>query len=168
MTAQALSVIIYSFLTGDYSIVYVQRYSDAALPMFYKITSYWGGLDGSIMFWVFLLSLFGSAAIYINRDRHRELIPYVVAVISVVEMFFLYLMIVHNNPSGCTVLKGPKRLTGYQRVPQPGGPICTPGQDTRPVGREDDGVDVVRMTAEAGQHSLSGRVPEQRHVVFAP
>jgi cytochrome c-type biogenesis protein CcmF len=97
MTA-ASSVIIYSFLTGDYSIRYVQRYSDSALPLFYKITSYWGGLDGSIMFWVFLLSLFGSAAIYINRERHRELIPYVVAVISVVEMFFLYLMIVHNNP----------------------------------------------------------------------
>ena len=29
-----------------------QRYSDAAQPLFYKITSYWGGLDGSIMFWV--------------------------------------------------------------------------------------------------------------------
>ena len=35
------------------------------------------------MFWVFLLSVFGSIAIYKNRDRHRELIPYVVAVIAV-------------------------------------------------------------------------------------
>ena len=87
--AAASAVIIYSFLTGDYSIRYVQRYSDSTLPLFYKITSYWGGLDGSIMFWVFLLSLFGSAAVYINRERHRELIPYVIAVISVVEMFFV-------------------------------------------------------------------------------
>ena len=97
MTA-ASSVIVYAFLTGDYSIRYVQRYSDSAQPLFYKLTSYWGGLDGSIMFWVFLLSLFGSAAIYINRERHRELIPYIVAIISTVEMFFLLLMIVHNNP----------------------------------------------------------------------
>ena len=52
-------------------------------PLFYKITSYWGGLDGSIMFWVFLLSVFGSVAVYVNRERHRELIPYVVAIISV-------------------------------------------------------------------------------------
>ena len=97
MTA-ASSVIVYAFLTGDYSIRYVQRYSDSAQPLFYKLTSYWGGLDGSIMFWVFLLSLFGSAAVYINRERHRELIPYVVAIISTVEMFFLLLMVVHNNP----------------------------------------------------------------------
>jgi len=32
-------------------------------PLFYRITSYWGGLDGSIMFWVFLLSIFGSIAV---------------------------------------------------------------------------------------------------------
>src|SRR4026209_746005 len=94
----ASAVIVNAFLTDDFSIKYVQRYSDSVQPLFFKITSYWGGLDGSIMFWVFLLSLFGSAAVYINRERHRELIPYVVAVISVVEMFFLFLMIVHNNP----------------------------------------------------------------------
>jgi len=97
MTA-ASSVIVYAFVSGDYSIKYVARYSDSVQPLFYKITSYWGGLDGSIMFWVFLLSVFGSTAVFVNRERHRELIPYVVAVISVVQMFFLFLMIIHNNP----------------------------------------------------------------------
>ena len=96
--AVASAVIIYAFVTGDYTIRYVARYSDSVQPLFFKITSYWGGLDGSIMFWVFLLSVFGSTAVYVNRERHRELIPYVVAVISVVQMFFLFLMIVHNNP----------------------------------------------------------------------
>ncbi len=94
----ASGVIIYAFVSGDYSISYVQRYSDSVQPLFYKITSYWGGLDGSVMFWVFLLSLFGSVAVKVNRERHRELIPYVVAVIGAVEMFFLFLMIIHNNP----------------------------------------------------------------------
>ncbi len=94
----ASGVIIYAFVAGDYSIRYVQRYSDSVQPLFYKITSYWGGLDGSVMFWVFLLSLFGSVAVKVNRERHRELIPYVVAVIASVEMFFLFLMIIHNNP----------------------------------------------------------------------
>src|SRR6266446_9654305 len=94
----ASAVMINAFLTNDYSIKYVTHYSDSVQPLFYKITSYWGGLDGSIMFWVFLLSIFGSAAVYVNRERHRELIPYVVAVISTVQMFFLYLMIVHKNP----------------------------------------------------------------------
>src|SRR5919108_2751182 len=94
----ASAIIVYAFVTGDYSIKYVARYSDSVQPLFYKITSYWGGLDGSIMFWVFLLSLFGSIAVYVNREQYRELIPYVVATISVVQMFFLYLTIVHRNP----------------------------------------------------------------------
>jgi len=94
----ASGVIIYAFVAGDYSIRYVRRYSDSVQPLFYKITSYWGGLDGSVMFWVFLLSVFGAIAVKVNRERHRELIPYVVAVIGAVEMFFLFLMVIHNNP----------------------------------------------------------------------
>src|SRR5260221_7425775 len=98
LMAAGSAVMINAFLTGDYSIKYVHNYSDSVQPLFYKITSYWGGLDGSIMFWVFLLSIFGSIAIYVNRERHRELIPYVVAVLATVEMFFLFLMVVHKNP----------------------------------------------------------------------
>jgi cytochrome c-type biogenesis protein CcmF len=94
----ASAVMLYSFVAGDYSIRYVAHYSDSVQPLFYKLTSYWGGLDGSIMFWVFMLSLFGAAAVYVNRERHRELIPYVVATIAIVEMFFLFLMVIHNNP----------------------------------------------------------------------
>ena len=74
MTVASL-LIVHAFVTGDYSIKYVQHYSDAVQPLFYKITSYWGGLDGSIMFWVFLLACFGSLAVYVNRERHRELYP---------------------------------------------------------------------------------------------
>src|SRR5918992_230254 len=103
----ASGIILYTFLAGEYNIKYVHRYSDAALPLFYKITSYWGGLDGSIMFWVFLLSLFGSVAVFVNRERHRELMPYVVATISVVQMFFLFLMIVHNNPFSTFLTENP-------------------------------------------------------------
>ena len=59
----ASAVMINAFLTDDFSIKYVSRYSDSVQPLFYKITSYWGGLDGSIMFWVFLLSVFGAIAV---------------------------------------------------------------------------------------------------------
>src|SRR5439155_11703215 len=59
----ASAVMINAFLTDDFSINYVAHYSDSVQPLFYKITAYWGGLDGSIMFWVFLLSVFGTAAV---------------------------------------------------------------------------------------------------------
>ncbi len=117
MTA-ASAIIVYAFVVGDYSIKYVQRYSDSVQPLFFKITSYWGGLDGSIMFWVFLLSCFGSAAVFVNRERHRELIPYVVAVISTVQMFFLFLMIVHNNPFSTYLTESPTDGAGLSPLLQ--------------------------------------------------
>ncbi len=103
----ASAVIVHAFVTNDYSIKYVQHYSDKVQPLFYKLTSYWGGLDGSIMFWVFLLALFGSLAVHVNRERHRELIPYVVAIISGVQLFFLFMMIVHKNPFDTFLLDVP-------------------------------------------------------------
>src|SRR6476659_7136364 len=114
----ASGLIIYAFIVQDYTIKYVQHYSDSVQPLFYKITSYWGGLDGSIMFWVFLLSIFGSIAVYVNRERHRELIPYVVAIISTVEMFFLYLMVVHKNPFSTFVTETPPDGTGLNPLLQ--------------------------------------------------
>ena len=116
--AAASAVIVYAFVVGDYSIKYVQRYSDSVQPLFFKITSYWGGLDGSIMFWVFLLSCFGSTAVYVNRERHRELIPYVVAVISTVQMFFLFLMIIHNNPFNTYLTQVPQDGNGLNPLLQ--------------------------------------------------
>ena len=103
----ASGVIVHAFVTGNYAIKYVQRYSDSAMPLAYKFTSYWGGLDGSILFWVFLLSVFGTIAVATNRERHRELIPWVVAIISATEMFFLFIMVVHNNPFDTFVAGGP-------------------------------------------------------------
>ena len=94
----ASAIIVRAFVIGDYSIRYVDRYSDSIQPLFYRLTSYWGGLDGSIMFWVFLLSVFGAIAVRTNRERHRELIPYVIATIAVVQMFFLSIMIVSKDP----------------------------------------------------------------------
>ena len=101
------AIIVRAFVTGDFRIKYVQHYSDSVQPLFYKLTSYWGGLDGSLLFWVTLLSIFGSLAIQINRQRQRLLIPWVVAVITCVEMFFLFLLVIHNNPFETFLTKAP-------------------------------------------------------------
>lgn len=114
----ASGVIVHAFVVGNYSIKYVQRYSESAQPLGYKLASYWGGLDGSVMFWVFLLSLFGAAAVRINKERHRELIPHVVATLSVVQMFFLFLMIAHNNPFATYLTDTPRSGAGLNPLLQ--------------------------------------------------
>jgi cytochrome c-type biogenesis protein CcmF len=118
MMLVASAVMIHSFVTGNFAIKYVQHYSNAAQPLFYKLASYWGGLDGSIMFWVTLLSAFGSVAVFVNRQRHRLLIPWVVATIAVVEMFFLFLMVSHNNPFETFLLTPPAEGRGLNPLLQ--------------------------------------------------
>ncbi len=115
MTA-ASAVLVNAFLTGDYSIKYVQHYSDSVQPLFYRITSYWGGWTARSCFWVFLLSIFGSLAVFVNRESHRELIPYVVATISSVQMFFLFVMVVHKNPFTTFLSVAPDRRPGSESL----------------------------------------------------
>ena len=112
LMTMASAVLVHAFVTNNYAIKYVQRYSEAAQPLAYKIASYWGGLDGSIMFWVFLLSVFGSVAVHVNRERHRELIPWVVAVVAATEMFFIFLMVVHKNPFSTFLTQAPAQGQG--------------------------------------------------------
>ena len=114
----ASALMINAFVTDDFSIRYVAGYSNRVQPLFYKLVAYWGGLDGSIMFWVSLLSAFGSLAVYLNRERSRELIPYVIAVISTVQMFFLYLMVFHNNPFSTSLIPPPADGAGLNPVLQ--------------------------------------------------
>ncbi len=112
------AVIIHAFVVGDYSIKYVQHYSDSFQPLIYKLTAYWGGLDGSIMFWSFLLAVFGSIAVRVNRERQRELMPYVVAILSFVQMFFLFLMVVHKNPFDTFLVSAPANGEGMNPLLQ--------------------------------------------------
>jgi cytochrome c-type biogenesis protein CcmF len=94
----ASALIIYAFVTHDFTIKYVAHYSDTTMPLWYKITAYWGGLDGSLMFWVFVLAMFASIAVFVNRERHRDMMGYVVATIMGVCLFFLALLVYDKNP----------------------------------------------------------------------
>src|SRR5580704_4708240 len=77
----ASALMIYAFVTHDFAIKYVAATSDTTMPIQYKITSFWGGLDGSLLFWVLVLALFSTVAIAVNHKKHRDMMGYVVATI---------------------------------------------------------------------------------------
>ncbi|HEX7838810.1 MAG TPA: cytochrome c-type biogenesis CcmF C-terminal domain-containing protein [Kofleriaceae bacterium] len=91
-------LLIYAFVTHDFTIKYVAQVSDTTMETWYKVTAFWGGLDGSLLFWVLVLSLFSTVAIVVNHRRHRDMIGFVVATIMVVQVFFLSLLIFTKNP----------------------------------------------------------------------
>ncbi|HWE26963.1 MAG TPA: cytochrome c biogenesis protein CcsA, partial [Polyangia bacterium] len=111
-------VMWFALLANDYSIKYVQQHSDASMPWIYKITSFWGGLEGSIVWWVLLLALFSSLAIYVNRERHKELIPYVAAILYVVIGFFLFLIIFQKRPFDVFLTEAPHSGKGLNPLLQ--------------------------------------------------
>jgi cytochrome c-type biogenesis protein CcmF len=88
----ATAVMVHALLTNDFRLKYVAEYSSTTLPLRYKITSLWGGMEGSLLFWAMLLVAFIAIAQYQNRDRNRALMPYVTATSCTVAAFFLSLL----------------------------------------------------------------------------
>jgi cytochrome c-type biogenesis protein CcmF len=114
----ASSVIVYAFLSHDFAIKYVAHYSDLSMPFFYKITAYWGGLDGSLMFWSSVLSLFTTVAVKMNAKRHKEIIGYVVATIAFVQAFFLAILLFNKNPFTTFLTEAPMNGQGLNPLLQ--------------------------------------------------
>jgi cytochrome c-type biogenesis protein CcmF len=98
LVAVASALLIYGFITHDYAIKYVALNSDTSMSLSYKITAFWGGLDGSLLFWVLVLAAFSALAVRVNQNRHRDMIGYVAATIMVVQLFFLLLLVYVKNP----------------------------------------------------------------------
>ena len=94
----ASMVLVYLFVTDDYSVKYVQHYSDRSMPLFYKVTSFWGGQDGSLLFWVWVMSCWSAFALYLNRGKNRDILPYTIVAMMGVSLFFIVLMVFEANP----------------------------------------------------------------------
>jgi cytochrome c-type biogenesis protein CcmF len=98
LIALAGAMIIYAFVSHDFTIKYVHEVSDTSMSFWYKVTAFWGGLDGSLLFWVLVLAMFSCVAIRVNHRRHRDMIGYVVATIMVVQLFFISLLVFTKDP----------------------------------------------------------------------
>jgi len=87
-----------ALLTHDFSIKYVASFTSANLPKIYTITAFWGGQSGSLLFWALILAGMCSVALWTNRDRNRELMPYVSGTLALVLVFFLATICLGSNP----------------------------------------------------------------------
>jgi cytochrome c-type biogenesis protein CcmF len=87
----ASGILIYALLTSDFRFAYVAGHSNRDMPAIYKFTAWWGGQEGSLLFWSWLLSSYSAVVVFQNRRKLREIIPYVIAVLSSIQVFFLTL-----------------------------------------------------------------------------
>ena len=81
----------YLFFTDNFSIAYVVSHSNRDLSAFYKIAALWSGMEGSLLFWSFLLAIYVFSVLIAYRNKNGELMPYVGMVMAGVQLFFLTL-----------------------------------------------------------------------------
>jgi cytochrome c-type biogenesis protein CcmF len=103
----AVLCLAYAFVTHDFRIRYVAHYSDRSMPLQYLLTALWGGQDGSLLWWLFLLSAYIGACVSWLGKRHLELQPYVIATLMAIVLFFCVLMAFAANPFA-TNASGPR------------------------------------------------------------
>ncbi len=91
-------VLLRAFLTDDFGVIFVWQNSSTDLPLLYKFTSFWGGMDGSLLFWELVLAGFAAAVAYSYQRTNREIIPYVISTLNVIQVFLLLLLVTYSNP----------------------------------------------------------------------
>ena len=94
----SLVVLTYAFAVSDFSLKYVHQYSDAAMPIFYKLTAVWGGQSGSMLVWAWMLAVMGAWSVYAYQERLKELVPWALVWLMVVLDFFCLMMLLAANP----------------------------------------------------------------------
>jgi cytochrome c-type biogenesis protein CcmF len=86
-TASAL--LVYSLITGDFRLAYVAAHSNKDMPAVYKFTAWWGGQEGSLLLWSWLLSTYSAIIVFTNRRKFREMMPLVTSILMTVLAFFV-------------------------------------------------------------------------------
>jgi cytochrome c-type biogenesis protein CcmF len=94
----ASAALLKGFLTDDFSLQYVWAYSNRELDTFYKVSSFWGGQKGSLLFWTLLLTTYMCVVYLQNRTKNIRLMPYAMTVMLLVVIFFLFLLNFSTNP----------------------------------------------------------------------
>jgi len=98
LVSLAALALIRAFLTDDFTLLYVAQNSTSTQPWVYKITALWGGQAGSLLLWVWILSVYASIVVIQNRRRHRELMPGVTGTLMGIAGFFLLMLQFVSNP----------------------------------------------------------------------
>jgi len=96
--AFSYACLLQGFLTNDFSVRYVAEHSNTLLPNFYKVAAVWGGHEGSMLLWVFLLAAWTVAVALFSRRLPKAMVSTVLAVMGLISVGFLAFLLFASNP----------------------------------------------------------------------
>lgn len=94
----AVFIMTVALFKSDFSLKYVFMHSTTAMPWLYKLAALWGGQSGSLLIWLWCLSLYCAAAVIYFWHRELRLLGYATAVMAAIELFFFLLVIYADDP----------------------------------------------------------------------
>ena len=94
----ASGALMYAFVSHDFSLRYVAGRSDLRMPIGYVLASFWGGQEGSLLFWVTMSATFGAGAAWVNRDRIPQIMPWYHAVLAAALAGLLFILVFITPP----------------------------------------------------------------------
>jgi len=101
-----------AFAGDNFSFKIVQQHSSIETPEFYKLAAMWSSQEGSLLLWAWVLSIASSLALYVTRDKLREIVPYATAVLAGVASFFTGLMLFAGGVNPFARTPGPVPADG--------------------------------------------------------
>jgi cytochrome c-type biogenesis protein CcmF len=90
-------LLAYAFLTFDFSVRYVAHQTTLSTPFYYRVTAVWGALEGSILLWAWMLTLYTLIVVLRHRGE-RDLYPWALSVLLGIIAFFLLVMTLPAPP----------------------------------------------------------------------
>ncbi len=90
--------LMWSFVTNDFSVIYVAEHSNSLLPLIYRIGAVWGGHEGSLLLWVLLLALWAFAVERLSSSLDERMVARVLGVLGLVSSGLLLFVITTSNP----------------------------------------------------------------------
>jgi cytochrome c-type biogenesis protein CcmF len=97
-TLVASGVLLAALERSDFSFTYVAQHTSRELPLPYKLATFYGGQEGSLLLWLLVLTGYGAIAVLLDRKAGRELVAWVVPVLGVVTSFFAMLVVFVASP----------------------------------------------------------------------
>ncbi|MEW5904256.1 MAG: heme lyase CcmF/NrfE family subunit [Pseudomonadota bacterium] len=94
----AFACLTYAFISNDFSVLYVAQHSNSQLPIQYRISALWGGHEGSLLLWVFILTLWTLAVAIFSKHLPQEMVARVIGVMGLVSVGFLLFMLFTSDP----------------------------------------------------------------------
>ncbi len=92
------AVLIYLLVNNRFEVTFVYQVTSLSMPTYLRITAWWGGQAGSLLFWSWLLAAFTSLVTLRKWDKDIEFLPWVIVVSSVTSAFFLFMIVFYENP----------------------------------------------------------------------